>query len=153
MKWRAPGRTLLPDGGIAQLVERQLCKLDVRGSSPLASTLGLVAQLVELTLDKRAVTGSSPVWPTNYTDLVRKFRNNLLVRIAHPPGERSENKGTTSPPRLTGLPVHSWCKPELPGSLTSASRKKERYRVRERHPGFIFRNTEGGNKLQQKHAK
>ena len=26
------------NGGIAQLVERQLCKLDVRGSSPLAST-------------------------------------------------------------------------------------------------------------------
>ena len=26
-------------GGIAQLVERQLCKLDVRGSSPLASIL------------------------------------------------------------------------------------------------------------------
>ena len=25
-------------GGIAQLVERQLCKLDVRGSSPLTST-------------------------------------------------------------------------------------------------------------------
>ena len=25
-------------GGIAQLVERQLCKLDVRGSTPLAST-------------------------------------------------------------------------------------------------------------------
>ena len=25
------------NGGIAQLVERQLCKLDVRGSSPLAS--------------------------------------------------------------------------------------------------------------------
>ena len=25
-------------GGIAQLVERQLCKLDVRGSSPRAST-------------------------------------------------------------------------------------------------------------------
>lgn len=25
-------------GGIAQLVERQLCKLDVRGSNPLAST-------------------------------------------------------------------------------------------------------------------
>jgi hypothetical protein len=24
-------------GGIAQLVERQLCKLDVRGSNPLAS--------------------------------------------------------------------------------------------------------------------
>ena len=26
------------NGGIAQLVERQLCKLDVRGSNPLAST-------------------------------------------------------------------------------------------------------------------
>ncbi len=26
-----------PPGGIAQLVERQLCKLDVRGSNPLAS--------------------------------------------------------------------------------------------------------------------
>jgi hypothetical protein len=40
-------------GGIAQLVERQLCKLDVRGSNPLASTNfplssrpGSVAQLV-----------------------------------------------------------------------------------------------------------
>lgn len=29
----------LPKGGIAQLVERQLCKLDVRGSSPRASTM------------------------------------------------------------------------------------------------------------------
>ena len=29
--------TLNLTGGIAQLVERQLCKLDVRGSSPLAS--------------------------------------------------------------------------------------------------------------------
>lgn len=57
------------NGGIAQLVERQLCKLDVRGSNPLASTLGLVAQLVELTLDKRAVTGSSPVWPTGKRQL------------------------------------------------------------------------------------
>ena len=28
---------VLPCGGIAQLVERQLCKLDVRGSNPLAS--------------------------------------------------------------------------------------------------------------------
>ncbi len=27
----------IPKGGIAQLVERQLCKLDVRGSNPLAS--------------------------------------------------------------------------------------------------------------------
>ena len=29
----------IPLGGIAQLVERQLCKLDVRGSNPLASSL------------------------------------------------------------------------------------------------------------------
>ena len=43
----------LKPGGIAQLVERQLCKLDVRGSNPLASILskashpiGPVAQLV-----------------------------------------------------------------------------------------------------------
>jgi hypothetical protein len=28
-------------GGIAQLVERQLCKLEVRGSNPLASSLRL----------------------------------------------------------------------------------------------------------------
>ena len=27
----------IPRGGIAQLVERQLCKLEVRGSNPLAS--------------------------------------------------------------------------------------------------------------------
>src|SRR3954468_18861050 len=31
----SPART--SSGGIAQLVERQLCKLDVRGSNPLAS--------------------------------------------------------------------------------------------------------------------
>jgi hypothetical protein len=29
----------IPFGGIAQLVERQLCKLEVRGSNPLASSL------------------------------------------------------------------------------------------------------------------
>jgi hypothetical protein len=33
---RLPGRF---GGGIAQLVERQLCKLEVRGSNPLASKL------------------------------------------------------------------------------------------------------------------
>ena len=32
-------------GGIAQLVERQLCKLDVRGSSPRASTADAVGPL------------------------------------------------------------------------------------------------------------
>ena len=31
-------------GGIAQLVERQLCKLDVRGSNPLASKRGLAGE-------------------------------------------------------------------------------------------------------------
>ncbi len=38
-----------PAGGIAQLVERQLCKLEVTGSNPVASTIvatGRVAQLV-----------------------------------------------------------------------------------------------------------
>ena len=30
-------RTVASTGGIAQLVERQLCKLDVRGSNPRAS--------------------------------------------------------------------------------------------------------------------
>ena len=35
-----PGKYIFP-GGIAQLVERQLCKLDVRGSNPLASIGGL----------------------------------------------------------------------------------------------------------------
>jgi hypothetical protein len=33
-----PITRLLKDGGIAQLVERQLCKLDVWGSNPHAST-------------------------------------------------------------------------------------------------------------------
>ena len=30
--------TVAPPGGIAQLVERQLCKLDAAGSTPAAST-------------------------------------------------------------------------------------------------------------------
>ena len=34
---RVPFRSI-STGGIAQLVERQLCKLDVTGSSPVAST-------------------------------------------------------------------------------------------------------------------
>ena len=33
-------------GGIAQLVEHELCKLGATGSSPVASTFGRVAQLV-----------------------------------------------------------------------------------------------------------
>ena len=35
-------------GGIAQLVERLLCKQDVSGSSPLTSTEGRVQQLILL---------------------------------------------------------------------------------------------------------
>src|SRR5205823_8181405 len=34
----------IPNGGIAQLVERQLCKLEVRGSNPLASRPSLGVQ-------------------------------------------------------------------------------------------------------------
>ena len=43
---RVPFRSIT--GGIAQLVERQLCKLEVAGSNPAASTnaTGRVAQLV-----------------------------------------------------------------------------------------------------------
>ena len=37
-----PGKYNFP-GGIAQLVERQLCKLDVRGSNPLASMRSMEA--------------------------------------------------------------------------------------------------------------
>lgn len=42
------GRARPPAGGMAQLVERLLCKQDVAGSNPAASTNspGLVAQLV-----------------------------------------------------------------------------------------------------------
>jgi hypothetical protein len=32
------------NGGIAQLVERQLCKLEVRGSNPLASKMKLMVE-------------------------------------------------------------------------------------------------------------
>ena len=41
-------------GGIAQLVERQLCKLDVRGSNPLASNIWLVSSIPDL---KRTLAG------------------------------------------------------------------------------------------------
>jgi hypothetical protein len=34
-----PSTISISEGGIAQLVERQLCKLEVRGSNPLASKL------------------------------------------------------------------------------------------------------------------
>ena len=35
----APARLTRLQGGIAQLVERQLCKLDAAGSNPTASTM------------------------------------------------------------------------------------------------------------------
>lgn len=149
-------------GGIAQLVERQLCKLDVRGSNPLASTFsgnGLVAQLVELTLDKRAVTGSSPVWPTpgypgGVVSSLIKNKTFDRVRAACPPGKAGAEIKALCAPRLTGLPVRFWREIfKTTGSLTSASRKKERYR----ELGNVIRtygkrSAEGGNKLQQ-HAR
>src|SRR2546421_3570316 len=44
----------IPVGGIAQLVERQLCKLEVRGSNPLASTLIFDCRLPISDLQKSA---------------------------------------------------------------------------------------------------
>src|SRR2546423_15468415 len=44
----------VPVGGIAQLVERQLCKLEVRGSNPLASTLIFDCRLPISDLQKSA---------------------------------------------------------------------------------------------------
>ncbi len=41
-----PFRVRVSFGGIAQLVERQLCKLDVRGSNPLASKPLAAARLI-----------------------------------------------------------------------------------------------------------
>ena len=40
-------------GGIAQLVERQLCKLDVRGSNPLASRIS--KEILELDLKSESL--------------------------------------------------------------------------------------------------
>tara|TARA_Y100000768_G_scaffold8567_1_gene5945 strand:- start:4691 stop:4897 length:207 start_codon:yes stop_codon:yes gene_type:complete len=42
---RRDGKFLLADGGLAQLVEHQLCKLGVIGSIPLASTISSLAFL------------------------------------------------------------------------------------------------------------
>ncbi len=50
-----------PEGGIAQLVERGLCKAEVRGSNPLASTLtGVGNSTVEYSAFNRTVLGSNP---------------------------------------------------------------------------------------------
>ena len=39
-----PSTIFNSSGGIAQLVERQLCKLEVRGSNPLASKIKLMVE-------------------------------------------------------------------------------------------------------------
>ena len=46
----------LPFGGIAQLVERQLCKLDVSGSNPLAS----IFQGLDVKVEKSEMTFDLP---------------------------------------------------------------------------------------------
>jgi hypothetical protein len=46
-------------GGIAQLVERQLCKLEVRGSNPLASSLRS-RRREERRLSRRSFSGGGP---------------------------------------------------------------------------------------------
>ena len=56
-------------GAVAQLVERLLCKQDVRSSSLLCSTkfynlMGLQLSWLERAPDKGEVTGSNPVRPT-----------------------------------------------------------------------------------------
>ena len=48
LEWLAPSQ-----GGIAQLVERQLCKLDVRGSNPLASMWGKIFEAGKLVREQR----------------------------------------------------------------------------------------------------
>ena len=60
-----------PNGVLAQLVERLLCKQDVRGSSPLFSICGF-SSVVERNLAKVDVIGSNPIirskWP--YSEVV-----------------------------------------------------------------------------------
>src|SRR5438132_5967801 len=50
---------LSSSGGIAQLVERQLCKLEVRGSNPLASSLRS-RRRVERRLSRRSLGEGGP---------------------------------------------------------------------------------------------
>ena len=52
------------DGGIAQLVERQLCKLEVRGSNPLASSL-CSRRRRERRLSRRSVGGGGHLFGLN----------------------------------------------------------------------------------------
>src|SRR6266446_3764747 len=53
LAFRIPHSTIrIRHGGIAQLVERQLCKLEVRGSNPLASSLRLQRSTERRLLDR-----------------------------------------------------------------------------------------------------
>ena len=78
-------------GGLAQLVERLLCKQKVVGSSPTTSTkvLGDVAQLVEHLHGMQRVPGSSPgfsIWAVMYQGRRMSFATTLWsVRFRHGP--------------------------------------------------------------------
>ena len=48
-------------GGIAQLVERQLCKLDVRGSNPLASKRSEGASYIMRSLTRKGGKAANPL--------------------------------------------------------------------------------------------
>ncbi len=58
---------------LAHLVERDLAKVEVAGSSPVIRSNGGLAQLGEHLPYKQRVTGSSPVPPTNYRDNEKEF--------------------------------------------------------------------------------
>ena len=58
---------------LAHLVERDLAKVEVAGSSPVIRSNGGLAQLGEHLPYKQRVTGSSPVPPTRYRDNEKVF--------------------------------------------------------------------------------
>ena len=64
-------------GGIAQLVERQLCKLEVRGSNPLASKPKSELQLA------KAVQRSSKLSKFLEVELIRHFRRRERAGISN----------------------------------------------------------------------
>jgi len=55
-----------PAGGIAQLVERCLCKADVSGSSPLISTANLVNSFLWIKKDKAMKSRSKFIFVSDY---------------------------------------------------------------------------------------
>ena len=66
-----PGKYNFP-GGIAQLVERQLCKLDVRGSNPLASKWSF--KFVRIKCFKKSSTSRAALLKTYKLKLLTLFR-------------------------------------------------------------------------------